>query len=338
MDMSIQEIIPVYLVDGILLEDAIQFASSVPKAELLAAVLKESKSIPRETDTYPTSPTPDRPGPAQEKLLRFVKGVQDARGDGKLQPQNGGKKGYGIALDEGASEEPETADQEYTLLKEIIQLSFPRSSPDFVPSRLARSTFDSDIEQRASMRAQFSLASNSRSDAHESDTKPNPKGKNAQKHKRRSSTLPGEERQFYNLLSFLAFLVKDHLLLSPGVGEKIAGEMLRDTLSHHSSSPHSPSARRQSGDAPPWFGDGGEASIAGISLFMIIMGEELFARIRSQSILSPSTSKSASRFEDWIVHDWASYASRLQYLSLREDLGIGAREQAAEAAAVMNRV
>lgn len=299
-------------------------------------MLKESKSLPRETDTYPTSPTPDRPGPAQEKLLQFVKGVQDAQGNGQNRGHNGKKQGYGIALDEGENEEPETGDEEYTLLKEIIQFSFPRSSPDFVPSQLTRSTFDSNVEQRTSMRAQFGLASNSTSDAHESDTNPNPNSNNVQKHKRRSSTLPGEERQFYNLLSFLAFLIKDRLLLSPGVGERIAGEMLRDTLSHTSSSPrtdpHSPSARRQSGDAPPWFGDGGEASITGISLFMIIMGEELFSRIRSRSTLSPS------RFEDGVVYDWQSYVSRLRFLSLREDLGIGAREQAAEAAAVMNRV
>jgi 3-dehydroquinate dehydratase-1 len=152
-------------------------------------------------------------------------------------------------------------------------------------------------------------------------------------------------------------MTKENLLLSPGVGERIAIEMVRDTLSHHGSSIHSHTDPSHGsgygygkGESTPWFGDAGPESISAAALWMIIMGEELFARVqdqekgkgkevqRSRPGAGTGTTRTPKKGRGGIVDEWETWMARLQYLSLREDLNVEAREAAAEGAAVMRRV
>jgi 3-dehydroquinate dehydratase-1 len=152
-------------------------------------------------------------------------------------------------------------------------------------------------------------------------------------------------------------MTKENLLLSPGVGERVAIEMVRDTLSQHGSSIHSHTHPRSGsgygygkGESTPWFGDAGPESISAAALWMIIMGEELFARVQEQekgkgvqrSRAGTATGAGATRTpkggRGGIVDQWETWMARLQYLSLREDLNVEVREAAAEGAAVMRRV
>lgn len=232
-------------------------------------------------------------------------------------------------------------------------------------------------------------------------------------HRRRRSS--GVEKHLYNLVSFLAFLTKEKLLLYPNVGERVAVEMVSETLYHppshshsHSRSPSRSSSHSYSQSWPgnqnwnrnrnrshtvpqsagfdskgkgkgrgreetvavavshePWFGfvsatgPGNEVSITAAAQWLIIMGEELYQRARMERrerrVRLKSRSKGRAeveaagegeeqggdvwtRLSEVVGREWQTWTSRLQFLSLREDLGISAREHAAEAAAVMRRV
>lgn len=212
------------------------------------------------------------------------------------------------------------------------------------------------------------------------------------------------EKHLYNLVSFLAFLTKEKLLLYPTVGERVVVEMVSETLYHppshshlhsHSQSQSQPQSwnpnrsRNRSHTVPqdagfdskgkgkgkgreetmavavshePWFGfvsatgPGNEVSVTAVALWLIIMGEELYQRARMERKERRARLKSKSmgmaegegegggggdvwtRLSEVVGREWETWTSRLQFLSLREDMGISAREHAAEAAAVMRRV
>ncbi|KAI9376542.1 type I 3-dehydroquinase-domain-containing protein [Aspergillus egyptiacus] len=332
--------------------------STLPSTQILLSVLKESKSLPRETDTNPTSPTPDLPGPAQEKLLTFIRELQGPSprlSTSQSETRYGvGNAESGIGLDalDDTDEKSRRDEEEYSLIQETVlaALPHPAVSPVDVDNR-RRSVFDEEeiIIDDGSASAR---ADNTRREQRET-RRPSSSGspstwRSTQGRRPRNTIqrLEGLEKQFLNLISFLAFLTKDYLLLSPGVGERIAAEMIRDTLAHHST--------------PAWFGSGSPICVAGVALWLVIMGEELFERLRKASSRSASSgrkgftprkargipgggatglgSAAAVAVATEVVRDWETYITRLQFLSLREDLGIDARELAAEAAAVMRRV
>ncbi|KAL2836243.1 hypothetical protein BJY01DRAFT_222233 [Aspergillus pseudoustus] len=361
-------------------------SESKKKTDILLAILSEAKSLPRETDTHPTSPTPDLPSPAQERLLELVRRVQEST---ELElalsrsSRDSGGYGYGIELDAGGdgdgdgyggvSQGEQEKEEEYELLKDVIRASFPAFPPPTSPSvshpaaRAKERGTDIYREQREPENriddAEFPTSpfdSTPSSSSHPLLAQPQPhlQTPSSPSHRRKSSAS-GPLKQFNNQISFLAFLTKEQLLLSPGVGERIAIEMVRDTLSHHGSSisiyshPHQHQAPQQQhafsgggggeSQSPPWFGDAGPASIAAAALWMIIMGEELYARIREQererdSRVGTGSVKGGGGRSGGIAHEWETWTARLQYLSLRDDLSLEARECAAEGAAVMRRV
>ncbi|KAL4879747.1 hypothetical protein BJY04DRAFT_219836 [Aspergillus karnatakaensis] len=341
--MSITDTIPLYLCDRVPLQDTLDSATQCSKNELLLGVLRESKSLPRETDTYPNSPRPDHPSAAQEKLLDLVREVSGQRW-GSLK---GKDRDSGVGLDElddGPGVAEEEAGEEYALLKETIQASFPRAFADNIPEPNPDDSIFADRYESASTPEQepvtsrtnllHPLSGSGSKVSSNQKSKPIPRSKT---HHRRTSShaKQGEAKQFYNLVSFLAFLTKEKLLLHPGVGERIAIEMIHDTLPQSS-----PSERSQDQSThKPWFGCSDETSITAISLFLIIMGEELCQRTlatqRSGSTIEKDRNGALAKL---VSQNWETWRTRLQFLSLREDLGIAAREQAAEAAAVMGRV
>ncbi|KAL3459262.1 hypothetical protein BJX64DRAFT_265107 [Aspergillus heterothallicus] len=387
LNIPIADTIPLYLADKLELAEAVrivtQSAPSNPseKKDLLLSILSESKSLPRETDTYPTSPTPDLPSPAQERLLGLVRAIEDAR-----RWRSGTGYGYGIALDAGEDEGQSigSEEEEYELLKDVIRASFPSPfpGPDTTSSSSTSGGISSSERARQSSHGRYTEQrqqedlSTSPFESTPSNSQPNPSSRRKSSlsslspptsHHRRTSSTSGPNRHFANLVSFLAFLTKEHLLLSPGVGERIAVEMVRDTLSHHggsiSGSQHQHQQQQQYhqsqhqhqhhfqsavGSSQPWFGDAGPASIAAAALWMIIMGEELYARVRAQERSSNGDgdgdggggggNRRAGRVRGGIADEWETWTARLQYLSLREDLPIEVRESAAEGAAVMRRV
>ena len=107
------------------------------------------------------------------------------------------------------------------------------------------------------------------------------------------------------------------------------------------------------GSHEPWFGfvsasgPGNEVCVTAVALWLIIMGEELYQRARierrERRARLKTTSKEGeedvwTRLSEVVGREWQTWTGRLQFLSLREDLDISAREHAAEAAAVMRRV
>jgi 3-dehydroquinate dehydratase-1 len=188
---------------------------------------------------------------------------------------------------------------------------------------------------------------------------------------RRRSSVSGAQKHLYNLLSFVSFLTKESLLLRPGAGERVAVEMIVETLEHPDPGSALEGHELWFGRAPrSGFGlgsgvgssSGGKANemtVTAISLWLIIMGEELYARAQASVQTAKSNGKSASLIDlddgsgsengeegegTWpqlskiVIREWETWTTRLQFLSLRQDLEIQAREQAAEAAAVMRRV
>ncbi|KAL2863096.1 uncharacterized protein BJX67DRAFT_385072 [Aspergillus lucknowensis] len=382
---EISDLLPLYLSGKIALRDALTFATATATPpstkELLSTLLKESKSLPRTTDTDPTSPTPDRPSPAQERLLDFARGVHEIL----RRRRQGSEIGYGIELDadEGSfagNNTEEEQEEEYELVKCVIVSSFPVASTTSLSLSLdggEPSIFGNEhgyepgygYEERTHLEQRTSppfdsfdssdFASGSAPAPAPSPTRTTSQTQTqTQRRRRRSSAKQGTQKPFYNLISFLAFLTKERLLVSAGTGERIALEMARDTLSHlhphiplplhvyghaHSQKPE----EEEEGGEKRWFGVG-EASVTAVALWMIIMGEELFARIESyyhdnycSSGSGQNKNKTTSEGSDggcrWRA-EWETWTSRLQFLSLCEDLGVSAREQAAEAAAVMRRV
>ncbi|KAJ0414971.1 hypothetical protein BJY00DRAFT_318265 [Aspergillus carlsbadensis] len=412
MNTSISDTIPLYLADNLSLDEAVQRVTTHPttKKALLAAVLSEAKSLPREVDTHPTSPTPDRPSPAQERLLGFVRAVVEHTDTGSVGggggasvnvSGTGGSGGYGIELDagegsfgpcgwggierngEGNGGAGGEGGEGYELVKDIIRASFPSFPPP--PPTTTTTTMKGGRDTTAHEQHQphetlstspfeppdpytsTSTSTSPTASTSTTNTAPKPSLSISTTHHRRSSSTSGPTKHFNNLISFLAFLTKENLLLSRGVGERIAVEMVRDTLSHHGGSIHGhgqgythSSAKRgfSSGSgsgsgggagSAPWFGDAGSESITAAALWMIIMGEELFARVQEQGKQkgvqrsraetasgTAGTGKGGGR--GGLVDEWETWMARLQYLSLREDLSVEAREAAAEGAAVMRRV
>ncbi|KAL5334462.1 hypothetical protein BJX70DRAFT_18040 [Aspergillus crustosus] len=369
------------------LEDLFQSDSNNP-SQILRTILKESKSLPRETDMDPTSPRPDQPSAPQEGLLELIRenqplidlgegegeGVGSGNGSSKGKGREKGKeRDSGVGLDELADrgDRADEGEEEYFLLREIIQSSFPRatqSPSEFEPSEesiFADHTRRSSIPEQDRTTTTTTTTSSppfspphsrflhrfsfSGSPSHpHSPTSPTSTYRQNTHHRRTSSSATakeGEAKQFYNLISFLAFLTKERLLLHPGIGEKVAVEMVHDTL-RHSESPEQRRYREQNQQPgqgyTPWFGCGDGTSITAISLFLIIMGEELYQRVLTTSASKSKSTSTYGRKDDGlpklVSQNWETWRSRLQFLSLREDLGIGAREQAAEAAAVMGRV
>ncbi|KAL4870695.1 hypothetical protein BDV12DRAFT_165615 [Aspergillus spectabilis] len=342
------------------LQDIFQAGYTDP-SNILRAVLKESKSLPRETDMNPTSPRPDQPSAPQERLLEVIREEQrwarTGMGKGKERDSGVGLDGLEEFDGGGGGQEEE----EYTLLKETIQGSFPRVSPVpvlssgnpeesiFADNTKSIST-STDIPEEGNTTSSSRLShSPSRSkflhrfSFSDSGSPSHPTPKNKTHHRRTSSAAKeGETKQFYNLISFLAFLTKEQLLLHPGTGERVAVEMISDTLHLHHSSPshqnqHQTWTQEMGYTHTPWFGAGDEMSITAISLILIIMGEELYQR-SCPSTRSRFNSTKDGDLARLVSDNWETWRTRLQFLSLREDLSISAREQAAEAAAVMGRV
>ncbi|KAL3491457.1 type I 3-dehydroquinase-domain-containing protein [Aspergillus germanicus] len=227
------------------------------KKDLFISIFSEAKSLPREIDTHPTSPTPDRPSPAQERLLGFVRAVQSAGFAGGRGGVGGtrGSTGYGIELDAGEGtfggndwqrEDVGVEEEEYELIKDIIRASFP-SFPSTSPTSPSttgatggrtRTRAQSNTNTHPEQRIPEPTSPFEPTPASTSTSKPALSISTSTTHHRRSSSTSGPTKQFNNLISFLAFMTKENLLLSPGVGERIAIEMVRDTLSQHGSSVH----------------------------------------------------------------------------------------------------
>ncbi|KAL5000647.1 type I 3-dehydroquinase-domain-containing protein [Aspergillus recurvatus] len=291
---------------------------------LLAAVLKESRSLPRQVDTDPTTPTPDLPSPAQERLLQFVRDVQ-----GHLGQSQGSKSGY--------DELRAAMDMDACLFRMGVGGSSSRGE-----QRDTGPLIDIDVD------AGRNIYGTGNADSELED---------ASGTRRRSSS--GAQKHLYNLLSFLSFLTKESLLLRPGVGERAAVEMIVETLEHPGIAPTGHelwfgTATRSgtgfgSGAGSRSGGRADEVTVTAISLWLIIMGEELYARAQSQTRFQTATANSNGKGKTngggtWpqlstiVIQEWETWTTRLQFLSLRQDLEIHAREQAAEAAAVMRRV
>jgi hypothetical protein len=278
-------------------------------------------------------------------------GIDLDAGEGAFGPGRGGGKGNG---EDAAEEEEEEEEEEYKLVKDIIRASFPSFPPPPTTTKEGRQDLVPEQRQRRRQSASDESLSTSPFESTPASASKPASSLGTTTHHRRSSSTSGPARQFNNLISFLAFLTKENLLLSPGVGERIAIEMVRDTLSQHGGSIRSHSqahsstgpGRYEAGSgeskSTPWFGDAGSESISAVALWMIIMGEELFARVHEQEKQEElqrsrvGTRTGAGR--GGIVDEWETWMARLQYLSLREDLNVEAREAAAEGAAVMRRV
>ncbi|KAL4978134.1 type I 3-dehydroquinase-domain-containing protein [Aspergillus desertorum] len=339
-------------------------ATQYSQSALLAAVLKESRSLPRQIDTDPTTPTPDLPSPAQERLLQFVRDVQ-----GYISESQGSKVGYdelrsamnvdaclfGFGLGANNCRGTGCGYGEQRDMGPLIGI-------DIDTGRNIHGTenVDDDVEDVFTPEGTSTSAPT-----------PAPASGSGIAASRRSSS--GSQKHLYNLLSFVSFLTKESLLLRPGVGERVAVEMIVETLEHpHSgiaATGHEPWFRRAPSSRFAYGGRGGKAdevTLTAISLWLIIMGEELYARARSQTRSRTVNSKkrklksrslidldngSGSGSEDgkegegtWpqasaiVIQEWETWTTKLQFLSLRQDLEIHAREQAAEAAAVMRRV
>ncbi|KAL2816107.1 type I 3-dehydroquinase-domain-containing protein [Aspergillus granulosus] len=313
------------------------------KQEILLSILSEAKSLPRETDTHPTSPTPDLPSPAQQRLLDFVRRLQEQGSLSSSRIGLGSVNGYGIELDAGEDESQSQKEEEQEegseLLRDVIRASFPSFSPLPTVAANARPGADTHPEQRQTDPETESLSTSPFEPTTASNS--NPPYSSTSSGCRRSSGPLGPTKQFYNLISFLAFLTKDRLLLSPGIGERVALEMARDTLSRHECSIRGDSYSHtySPSQTSPQKQDYGYGGITAAALWMIIMGEELYTRIRQQERESRAgTGVSGVKGRKGIVDEWETWTARLQYLSLRDDLSIEARESAAEGAAVMRRV
>ncbi|KAL4906373.1 hypothetical protein BDW74DRAFT_131795 [Aspergillus multicolor] len=341
----IEDIIPLYLAGKLPLESAIESASQTDPQSILSAVLKESRSLPRQIDTDPTTPTPDLPSPAQERLLHLVRKLQ-----GHLGSERMGYNGLRRALDIGS------------LLFELDGTSaggYKVEQRDIL--------IDTETDTHTNEEDVFTSSSEAEpASASGSGSRPNTNSPSSQNTRQRRNS--GAQKHLFNTLSFLSFLTKEGLLLHPGIGERIAIEMITETLEHPTVAPTGHEL---------WFGGtsgkkrGDEVPITAISLWLIIMGEELYARARAQSKMGQTQTsyrsvkgkgRAVSLLDDddepaygeqsvggtdtgpWpelsaiTIQEWETWTSRLQFLSMRQELEIHAREQAAEAAAVMRRV
>ncbi|KAL4813087.1 type I 3-dehydroquinase-domain-containing protein [Aspergillus spinulosporus] len=321
-----------------------ELATQSSSLSLLSAVLKESRSLPRQIDTDPTTPTPDLPSPVQERLLQFVRDVQRHLGqDSKV-----GYDGLRAAMD-----------MDRGLLGDKLGLGHNGLASGYREQRDMGPLIDIDVDTRRNMNGTGTTNGEVEDvftpEATSSLSTASASGSGSTRQRRRSS-ISGAQKHLYNLLSFVSFLTKESLLLRPGAGERVAVEMIVETLEH----PDLGSALKghelcRSG------GRANEMTVTAISLWLIIMGEELYSRAQSQASVQTAKSnrKSAilidlddgSGSEDgeeeegtWqqlseiVIREWETWTARLQFLSLRQDLEIQAREQAAEAAAVMRRV
>ncbi|BCS28955.1 uncharacterized protein APUU_70525A [Aspergillus puulaauensis] len=425
----IEEIIPLYLADRISLDSAIQSASQIPRTPLLLTALKESRSLPRSIDTDPTTPTPDLPSPSQDKLLQLIRAL-----DSRARAQD---RDSGIALDDLISTPGygSEAEEQYNALHVFTNEAVRDFAACFLHSGYGYGSVPSPTSARRQSHGQTRRSIRSslfraRSETRYLDSDVNadvdadvdtfadehadpstdvpissgPASGSGLGHRRRRSS--GVEKHLYNLVSFLAFLTKEKLLLYPNVGERVVVEMVSETLYHppshshlhshsHSNSQSQPRSwnpnrnrnRNRSHTVPqdvgsdskgkgkgngreetvavavshePWFGfvsatgPGNEVSVTAVALWLIIMGEELYQRARMERrerrARLKSTSKGVAegegeeggdvwtRLSEVVGREWKTWTSRLQFLSLREDMGISAREHAAEAAAVMRRV
>ncbi|KAL4921134.1 type I 3-dehydroquinase-domain-containing protein [Aspergillus aurantiobrunneus] len=362
-----------------------------PKPALLLPTLKESKSLPRSTDTDPTTPTPDLPSPSQERLLHLVRGVE-----AWIRPRDSG-----IALDDLINEpgtrsdrtnENDSVSDEYDAVHAIVTDSVREFSADSVRVRGEQRDIDVHIPSTSGSGSRSGSVSMSVPASSSGST--SGLGIGPATGRRRSSAV---EKHIYNLISFLAFLTKEKLLLHRGTGERIAVEMISETLDRPQTYSCSPSptqrhSRRRSysrsyssasanaitsmnmnyAQTVPkprhssWFGfgsvaDSDEIGVTAVSLWLIIMGEELYQRAQREEAKAdakagpgsgsgsgvgvevgsgpgPDSGDLWAQLSSVVLCEWETWMSRLQFLSLREDLGIAAREQAAEAAAVMRRV
>ncbi|KAL4734380.1 hypothetical protein BDV11DRAFT_198292 [Aspergillus similis] len=359
--IKIKDLIPLYLADQILLSSAIQSATQSSTSSLLSAVLKESRSLPRQIDTDPTTPTPDLPSPAQERLLHFVRDVQRNLGQES-------KVGYDALR--------AAMDMDGGLLGYKLGLGHNGRGSGYREQRVMGPLIDIDVDTRWNINGTESTNGEVEDVFTPEDTSSLatvPASGSGSTRQRRRSSVSGAQKHLYNLLSFVSFLTKESLLLQAGAGERVAVEMIVETLEH----PDPESALK---GHEPWFGrarrsgsgfgsdvgsrSGGRASemtVTAISVWLIIMGEELHARAQSQASVrnAKSKGKSASlidlddgsgsedgeegegtwpQLSEIVIREWETWTTRLHFLSLRQDLDIQAREQAAEAAAVMRRV
>ncbi|KAL4767663.1 fungal-specific transcription factor domain-containing protein [Aspergillus nidulans var. acristatus] len=334
-------------------------ATQSSSSSLLSAVLKESRSLPRQIDTDPTTPTPDLPSPAQERLLQFVRDVQRHLGQEY-------KVGYdrlraAMNTDEG-------------LFGDKLGLGHNAHASGYREQRDIGPLIDIDVDTRRNING-TGTTNGEVEDVFtpevSSSLAPAPASGSGSTRQRRRSSVSGAQKHLYNLLSFVSFLTKESLLLRPGAGERVAVEMIVETLEHPDPGSALEGHELWFGRAPrSGFGlgsgvgssSGGKANemtVTAISLWLIIMGEELYARAQASVQTAKSNGKSASLIDlddgsgsengeegegTWpqlskiVIQEWETWATRLQFLSLRQDLEIQAREQAAEAAAVMRRV
>ncbi|KAL4809118.1 hypothetical protein BDV18DRAFT_94823 [Aspergillus unguis] len=350
MALKPDDIIPLYLEDRLSLDDAVQYASSHPPKDLLKVILKESRSLPRETDTEPTTATPDLPSPAQEILLEFVRALQASHDQAS---------GTGIQLDYDGDH-----GDDYRCGYEEVRdamaggiMDTYRSASGSGPGPGSKSGPAGIIEQRAGWNNEKEnedvFASGLDTDTAQASSSASIA--ESKKRRRRSS---GPEKHLFNLVSFLAFLTKEKLFLLDGVGERIAAEMISETLDEHQTplqgNKKNASRPQRPSPAPghePWFGLGSSSSSSGagpgtsvsaVSLWLIIMGEELYCRARDRQKKRGGVGENAdiawAQLATTVVREWVTWTGRLQFLALRETLGIEARELASEAAAVMRRV
>ncbi|KAL4755163.1 type I 3-dehydroquinase-domain-containing protein [Aspergillus terricola var. indicus] len=323
-------------------------ATQSSSSSLLSAVLKESRSLPRQIDTDPTTPTPDLPSPAQERLLQFVRDVQRHLGQGSkvcydelraAMDMEGGLFGNKLGLGHNGRA---SVYREQRNMGPLIDIDVDTGRNI---NRIG--TNDGELEDVFTPEVTSSLATA-------------PASGSGSIRQRRRSSVSGAQKHLYNLLSFVSFLTKECLLLRPGAGERVAVEMIVETLEHPDPGSALKGHELWFGRAPP-SGSGSGSDAGTISLWLIIMGEELYARAQSQASVqnAKSNGKSASlidlddesgsedgdegegtwpQLSEIVIREWETWTTRLQFLSLRQDLEIQAREQAAEAAAVMRRV
>ncbi|KAL4782378.1 type I 3-dehydroquinase-domain-containing protein [Aspergillus varians] len=376
-----------------------------PKSNLLAPLLKESRSLPRSIDTDPMTPTPDLPSPAQEKLL----GAGSNTNTGLNWNGNGGKARDSDEEEQQQQEEEEEGEDQYSTLHKVLNASVSDFSAQFQSHRRDTSPFRAEHEHEHENQNHESPSTNLGQRRSTTTTRRRRRTSSLGRHRRPST---GIEKHLYNLLSFLAFLTKERLLLQPGVGERVAAEMVWEVLgvsslpyshshSHGHSHRHSHShshvngngiegdsgwdrvrSRNRSRTDPgpglgvefasgmsmgqgqglavhhePWFGGfvGNDVKTTAVALWLIVMGEELYQRAREEvkrvkareqavdegkgkGVYTGGGRSAWSQLSSVVVWEWETWTTRLQFLSLREDLAIDAREQAAEAAAVMRRV
>jgi hypothetical protein len=153
---------------------------------------------------------------------------------------------------------------------------------------------------------------------------------------RRAGFTKVETEGWVNFMAFLALITKERVAGFENVGIGV----LRWALEER----HDSSALNSTGVS----GEGkiDEAAklnvfVVAASIWAVVMGEELWERMREKAespvglSLKPAPEPHIGKVPK---RRWEMWIDRLQFLSLREDLNIGARELAAEAAAVMSRV